>query len=128
MKKVLSQIEYIIVMAIIALSFFPWVGLVNASAIDITRRVIENITSVASIDQYAITFTVIMAVFTLVMGLLKKANAMYSTITFALPVIGFVYGMVMSSGDYFSSMELAYIIVVLMSIVMLLKKMGIVKV
>ena len=128
MKKVLSQIEYIVVIAIVVLSFFPWVGLVNSSGIDITRGVIENITSLASVDTYAISLTVIMSVFTLLMGVLKKGKALYMTITFTLPLVAFVYGMIMSSGDYFSSMELAYMIVVLLSTIMLLKKAGVVKV
>ena len=128
MKKVFSQIEYMVVMAIVVLSFFPWLGLLHSSGVDITRGVIENITSVVSIDTYAIALTVIMSVFTLIMGILKKGKALYLLITFASPVIAFVYGMIMSSGDYFSSMELGYMIVVLLSTMMLLKKAGIIKV
>lgn len=128
MKKVLSKIEYIVVIAIIALSFFPWLGLLNFSAIDITRNIIENITSVASVDEYAIALTVIMSVVTVVMGVLKKDNSIYQTIAFTAPIVGFIYGMVVSSGDYLSSMELAYIIVVILSVTMILKKMGIIKV
>ena len=128
MKKVLSQIEYIVVIAIITLSFFPWLGLLNFSAIDITRNIIENITSVAEVDEYAIALTLIMSVVTVVMGVLKKDSSLYQTVAFTAPVVGFIYGMVVSSGDYFSSMELAYIIVVLLSLTMILKKMGIVKI
>ena len=127
MKKVFSQIEYMVVVSIIVLSFFPWVGLLNSSGIDITRGIIENITSVSSIDDYAIALTVIMSVFTIVMEVLKKGKPLYLLITFSSPVVAFVYGMIMSSGDYFSSMELAYMIVVLLSALMLLKKAGFVK-
>lgn len=128
MKKVLSKLEYIVAIAIIALSFFPWLGLFNFSAIDITRAIVENITSVAKIDEYAIALTLIMSVVTVVMGLLKKDSSLYQAIAFSAPVVGFVYGMVVSSRDYFSSMELAYIIVVLLGLTMMLKKMGIVKI
>ena len=127
MKKILSKIEYMVVVAIIVLSFFPWIGLLNASGVDITRGVIENITSLASIDHYAIAVTVIMAVFAIVMEVLKKGNTLYLLITFVSPLVAFVYGMVMSSGDYFSSMELAYMIVVVLSVIMLFKKAGFVK-
>ena len=128
MNKILSKVEYVVVGAIIILSFFPWVGLMNSSGIDITRGIIENITSIASVDDYAIAITVIMAVVAIVMEVLKKGKALYLLITFTAPVVGFVYGMIMSSGDYFSSMELAYMIVVILSIIMLLKKAGFIKI
>ena len=127
MKKILSQVEYMAMIAIIALSFFPWVGLLNQSAFDITKSVIENIDTVADIDTYAIALTLVLAVFSLIMGVLNKGKAIYATLTFVAPLVAVVFGLIDTKGDYLSSMELAYLEVVLLSILMLLKQFGIIK-
>lgn len=127
MKKVFSKFEYIAMIIIIVLSFFPWIGILNRSAVDITTSVIENITSVAAVDSYAITLTFVLAVLALIMALMNKGKELHTTIAFIAPIVAFVYGMIDTSGDYLSSMELAYIIVVLLSALMLLKQFGIIK-
>lgn len=128
MKKSFSKIDNIVLLAFVVLAFFPWGGLLlSQSGIDITRSVVENITSVASVDAYAIAITVIVSVVSLILVLIKKDKAILNTVAFTAPTVGFVYGMIDTSGDYLSSMELAYIIVVALSIFMLLKKFGVIK-
>ena len=127
MKKILFQSEYLAVLLILVLSFFPWIGLLNQSGMDVSVSVIKNITSVASITDYAISITVLFATLALVLALLRKANSLLPTISFGAAVLAFVFGMIDTSGDYLSSMELAYLMVVLVGIVMLLRKFGLIK-
>jgi len=127
MKKVFSQIEYVFMLIFVLLSFFPWIGFLNHSGIDITKSVFENITSVASVEYYAIAVTVTFAVVSLVLVLMQKAVDILPTIAFVSPMVAFAYGMINTNGKYLSSMELAYIIVVVLSVLILLKKFGIIK-
>jgi hypothetical protein len=127
MKKILLQSDNLAVLAIVVLAFFPWLGVLNQSGFDITLAVLKNITTVVSVNEYAITATVLFAVLTLIMAALKKAYALFSRITFAAAIVAFVYGMIVTKGDYFSSMQVAYIIVVLLSAVMLLRQFGVIK-
>ncbi len=128
MNKIFSRTEPVCMLIFVVLAFFPGVsGLLQQSAVDITLSVLKNITTVASVEAYAISVTVIFSLLALLFLLMKKATAIYTTVAFAAPVVAFVFGMIDSSGNYFSSMQLAYIIVVAISVVMLLRQFGVIK-
>lgn len=128
MKKITFESEYIAVAVIAVLSLFPWVGVLNQSGFDITMFVMKNITSVALMTHYAITISVLFAALALLLALARRANAIFPTISFLAAIFAFVYGMIKTGGGYFSSMQLAYLMVVFISMLMLLKKFGIIKI
>lgn len=126
MKKDFSKFGNIVILIIVITSFFPWRGLLNQTGLDIMLGVLKHVTTLASVEAYAISVGVISASVALLLALVRKGNALFSMLTFVAFVSAFIFGLI-NSNNYLSSMHPAYVITLFLSVVMLLRKFGIIR-
>ena len=126
MKRIFSQVEYITMIIILVLSFFPWGGVFgSATGMDIAMNVAKNLSG--SIADYLTFATIVLAALALILAQINKASSLVVLLALASPITLFVYKMIDTKGDFVSSIELAYGIVLILSILVLLKHVGIIK-
>lgn len=126
MKKIFSQIEYISIVVILILSFFPWGGLLGTTTgVETAVAVVKNLGG--SVQEYLILATILFGALALILAQLNRASGLVVFLTFASPIALFVYNMIKTEGDFITSMELAYAIVLVISILAMLKHLRIIK-
>ena len=125
MKIVLPKIEHLSMLIMLVLFFLPWTsfGPLKQTGNDISLSVIK---SGGSINDYFILATLIFVVLALLLALTKNSGAFIITLATTSPIIAFIYGGFQAKGDYFASVETAYFLVILLSLFLHLKRLGIV--
>lgn len=125
MNKIFSSIEYITMIVILILSFFPWSGLFGTTGMDTAVSVVRNLDG--SVEQLLTLSTIFFAALSIILALLNKPNNTIVILALVSPISLFVYSIVNHGVDSVKSVELAFAIVVVLSIVTLLKTLGIIK-
>ncbi len=125
MKIVLPKIEHLSMLIMLVLFFLPWthIGPLKQTGIEISLQVIKN---GGRLDSYFILATLIFVVLALLLALTKNSGDFIITLAITSPVVAFVYGFFKTSGDFLSSVETAYVLLVLLALFLHLKRLGII--
>jgi len=125
MNKIFSTVEYITMIVILVLSFFPWGGLFGTTGMDTALSVIKNLDG--SIEQFLTLASVAFATLAIILALLNKASRIVVILALTSPVALFVYSIIQHGVNSIKSIELAFAVVVVLSTITLLKTLGVIK-
>lgn len=125
MKIVLPKIEHLSMLIMLILFFLPWTSLgpLKRTGMDICLSVIKN---GGTIDAYLILATFVFVLLALLLALTKSSGSLLATLATTAPIVAFIYAFFQAKGNYLASVETAYFLVILLSIFVHLKRLGIV--
>lgn len=125
MKLNLPNLDILAMIAIVALMFLPWSGLLNTNGFDLAIGALKN---GGSIEDYLIAATLIAAVLALALAIMGRSGEPFILIASVTPIAAFIFGMIDHGSNYITSIENGYLITLIVVLLLLLKRAGIIKV